>query len=61
MPILSIIIVLVVVGVILWLINQYVPMEVRIKQLLNIVVIILVCVWLLKVLGIWHYLAGFKL
>lgn len=50
MPILSIIIVLVVVGVVMWLVNQYIPMAASIKNILNIVVTILVIIWLLTVL-----------
>jgi hypothetical protein len=55
MDLVSLIITLVVVGVVLWLINTYVPMEARIKQLLNIAVIVLVVLWLLfSVLGLGH-------
>lgn len=52
MSLLTIIIALVVVGIILWAINSFIPMEARIKQILNIVVIIAVVVWLLKAFGI---------
>jgi hypothetical protein len=58
MPILTILIVLVVVGVILWLVNAYIPMDRKIKIILNVVVTILVIVWLLKVFGILHYVTG---
>jgi hypothetical protein len=53
MPLLTIIIVLIVVGVVLYLINRYIPMDGMIKTILNIVVVICVIVWLLKVFGIW--------
>jgi hypothetical protein len=53
MDLVNIIIVLVVVGVILWLINRFIPMQGTIKSILNIVVIIVVILWLLKALGIW--------
>lgn len=53
---LSIIITLVVVGVVLWLINTYIPMEAGIKKLLNIVVIIALILWLLKAFGVLAYL-----
>jgi hypothetical protein len=56
MDLLSIIIAIVVVGVLLWLINAYIPMEARIKQLLNVVVIIFLVVWLLRAFGVWAYL-----
>lgn len=57
MSLLGIIVALVVVGVVLWLVNTYLPIEGRIKQLLNGVVIIILIVWLLKVTGVWTYLA----
>lgn len=53
MPILTIILILVAVGVILWLINSYVPMDAKIKRILNIVVVIIVVIWLLSVFGVW--------
>ena len=52
-PLISVIITLVVVGLILWVINRYIPMASSIKSILNIVVIILVIVWLLRLFGIW--------
>ena len=52
MPILTIIGVLIVVGVVLWLINSYIPMQSSIKRILNGVVVILVVIWLLKVFGL---------
>jgi hypothetical protein len=48
----TLILTLVVVGVILWLINTYVPMDAKIKQILNIVIVIAVILWLLKVFGL---------
>ncbi|KUR79746.1 Thivi_2564 family membrane protein [Novosphingobium sp. FSW06-99] len=52
MPFISIIVALIVVGVILGLINSMIPMDARIKQILNGVVVIAVVLWLLKVFGI---------
>lgn len=52
MPILTVIIVLIVVGVLLWLVNTFIPMAGAIKSLLNIVVLILLIVWLLNVFGL---------
>jgi Flp pilus assembly protein TadB len=52
MDLFSIIIVLVVAGVLLWLINTYVPMQGTIKSLLNGVVIIVLVIWLLQVFGV---------
>ncbi len=52
MPLLTIIIVLIVVGVVLWLINAFIPMAGSIKTLLNIVVVVVLVVWLLGVFGV---------
>lgn len=52
MTLLSLIVSLLVVGVLLWLINTYVPMDAKIKALLNIVVVIVVVLWLLQALGV---------
>ena len=52
MSLLYIVVVLIVVGVVLWLINRYVPMASSIKTILNIVVIIVVLLWLLRAFGI---------
>ena len=52
MPLIHLVIVLVVVGVLLWLVNQYIPMDRKIKSILNIVVIIAVVLWLLNAFGI---------
>jgi hypothetical protein len=52
MPLIQLVLVLVVVGVILWVINNYIPMQSTIKQLLNAVVVIAVIIWLLSVFGL---------
>ncbi len=52
MSLIGLVIVLVVVGVILWLINSYIPMQATIKKILNAVVIIVVVLWLLNAFGI---------
>ena len=52
MPLIQLILVLVVVGVLLWLVNNYIPMAASIKNILNIVVIIVVILWLLRVFGV---------
>lgn len=56
MNILTIVIVLVVVGVVLYLVNAYIPMDDKIKKILNIAVVIFVIIWLLQVVGAWSYL-----
>ena len=49
----TVVITLIVVGVILWLINRFIPMDGSIKSILNAVVVIGVIIWLLRVFGIW--------
>jgi hypothetical protein len=51
----SLVIILIVVGVLLWLVNTYIPMDGKIKQILNIVVVICVVVWLLSAFGIFGH------
>jgi hypothetical protein len=48
----NVIIILIVVGLVLWLINRFIPMDYKIKQILNIVVVIAVIIWLLKAFGL---------
>jgi hypothetical protein len=52
MPILTILVVIIVAGVILWLVNSYIPMQRTVKNILNAVVVIILVVWLLNVFGI---------
>jgi hypothetical protein len=52
MPLLHVVIVLIVVGVLLWLVNSYIPMQETIKKILNAVVVIAVVLWLLNVFGL---------
>lgn len=52
MPIVSVLVILVVVGVALYLINNYVPMAPPIKTVVNVLVVLMLCVWLLSVFGI---------
>ncbi|OGW30348.1 MAG: hypothetical protein A2X59_07135 [Nitrospirae bacterium GWC2_42_7] len=52
MPLIQLVIVLVVVGVVLWVINSYIPMQSTIKKILNVVVVIVVILWLLSVFGV---------
>ena len=58
MSLITILIVLIVVGVLLWLVNSYIPMDVKIKRIINIVVVIVVVIWLLKVFGLFSYLTN---
>jgi len=52
MSMISLILTLVVVGIVLWLINSYVPMDGKIRRIINVVVVICVVVWLLSVFGV---------
>jgi len=61
MPLLTIIIVILVVGVILWLINSYIPMQRTIKGILNAVVVIVLVLWLLNVFGILDSLKDIRI
>jgi hypothetical protein len=54
MPLITVVITLVIVGILLWLINTYIPMDGKIKQILNVVVVICVVIWLLDVFGVIH-------
>jgi len=61
MPLLSLVVVLIIVGVALYLINRYIPMASSIKSILNIVVVVFVCVWLLQATGLWGNITNFHL
>jgi hypothetical protein len=58
-PLVTVVITLLVVGVLLWLVNTYVPMQGTIKGLLNAVVVIAVVLWLVNVFGLYHYITQF--
>jgi hypothetical protein len=57
MPLLQVVLVLVVVGVLLWLVDRFIPMAGSIKSILNAVVVIAVVLWLLNIFGLMHYLS----
>ncbi|MGB7848232.1 MAG: Thivi_2564 family membrane protein [Candidatus Acidiferrum sp.] len=57
MPLMQILIALIVVGVLLWLVNRFIPMQGSIKSILNGVVVIAVVLWLLNVFGLFHSLS----
>jgi hypothetical protein len=60
MPLVQILLALIVVGVLLWLVNRYVPMAGSIKSILNAVVVICVVVWLLNVFGLFHSISRIR-
>jgi hypothetical protein len=60
MPLVTVVITLCVVGLLLWLINRFIPMQGQIKGILNGVVVIVVVLWLLKVFGLFDSLYQFR-
>jgi undecaprenyl pyrophosphate phosphatase UppP len=52
MSLITIIVVLIVIGIVLWMINNYIPMDSKIKSIINIVIIVAVVIWLLQSFGI---------
>ena len=60
MPLINVVITLIVVGVLLWLVNTYIPMDGKIKNLLNVVVVIAVALWLLSAFGILGNLSNVR-
>jgi hypothetical protein len=61
MPLLQILLTLIVVGVLLWLVNRFIPMAGSIKSILNAVVVIGVVLWLLDVFGLFHSLSRIRI
>jgi hypothetical protein len=59
MSLVSVVITIVVVGILLWLINRFIPMQGQIKGILNAVVVIALVLWLLKIFGLFDYLSQF--
>jgi len=59
MPLVTLVLTLIVIGVLLWLVNRFIPMQGQIKGILNGVVVIAVVIWLLKVFGLIDYLTQF--
>lgn len=60
MPLVTVVITLLVVGLLLWLVNRYIPMQGTIKGILNAVVVIVIVIWLLNVFGLLHYVTQFR-
>jgi hypothetical protein len=57
MPLIQVVITLIVVGILLWLVNRFIPMQESIKSILNGVVVVAVVLWLLNVFGLFHSLS----
>ena len=60
MPLIQFIMALITVGVLLWLVNRYIPMASSIKSILNAVVVIGVVLWVLEVFGFMHTISGLR-
>jgi hypothetical protein len=61
MPLIQVLLALIVVGVLLWLVNSFIPMANSIKSILNVVVVIVVVVWLLNVFGLLHSIGNIRI
>jgi len=61
MTLVQIAVVLIVIGVVMWLVNTYVPMMAAIKSLLNLVVFVVVLIWLLQIFGLIGPLPGVRI
>ena len=61
MPLVNIVIALIIVGVVLGLINRYIPMAGGIKTILNVVVVVAVSVWVLQATGLWSGISSYRL
>ena len=61
MPLINLVLALIIVGVGLWMINRFIPMASSIKTILNVVVVVAVCVWVLEAVGLWGEISGFRI
>ena len=61
MPLIQLSEVLIVVGVLLWLVNRFIPMQGTIKSILNGVVVIAVVLWILNILGLFHSFSAIRI
>jgi predicted membrane protein len=61
MPLINLVLVLIVIGVGLWMINRFIPMASSIKTILNVVVVVAVCVWVLQAVGLWGDISSFQI
>jgi hypothetical protein len=61
MPLVNIVIALIVVGIALYLINRFIPMAGSIKTVVNAVVVVAVCVWVLQATGLWGPISTYRI
>jgi len=60
-PLIQVLLTLIVVGVLLWLVNRYIPMQSTIKSILNAVVVIVIVIWLLQVFGLLASITSYRI
>ena len=60
MPLTNVLFTLIVAGVLLWLVNTYIPMDAKIKKVLNVVAVVAVVLWVLNVFGLFSSMAGVR-
>jgi hypothetical protein len=60
MPLVTVVLTLAVVGLLLWLVNRFIPMQGQIKGILNAVVVIALVIWLVKIFGLLDYVTQFR-
>jgi len=61
MPLVNLVIALIIVGVALYMINRYIPMASSIKTILNVVVVVCVCIWVLQAAGLWSGITSYRI
>jgi hypothetical protein len=61
MSLLTVLVVLIGAGLLLWLVNNFIPMDRKIKTILNVVVVIVVIIWLLKAFGLLDSISNIQL
>jgi len=61
MSLLTVLLVLIIVGVALWLVNTFIPMDKKIKTILNVVVVIVVIIWLLQAFGLFNSIKNLRI
>jgi hypothetical protein len=60
MPLMTVLFTLIVVGILLWLVNTYIPMDAKIKKILNVVAVIAVICWVLNAFGLFGNLGNIR-
>lgn len=61
MPLINVVLALIAVGVLLWLLNRFIPMQSSIKSILNVVVVVVVSLWVCNLFGLFHTLSRYRI